>query len=225
MNHKPRRLLGNCLRGGRRQILFFLFFFLASRAFHWQASDGLPTKKGVNKQAHVHVRLVCGINIKQRLQRRRFAGGQPPSFCTSTKMARSLPLARSAPRYAAETGLGDACFPAEVKSTGALIIMALIGINRERDCKRRRRPGRQAPPGSLVQITRTAGALLKAEVENNAKSRNHLQDSFSTQSITGGKPAISFISQPGHKNRDAHFLFQVITSSNLVRRLPVRIQF
>lgn len=35
----------------------------------------------------------------------------------SKKMARSLPLARSVPHYIAETGLGAACFPAEVKST------------------------------------------------------------------------------------------------------------
>lgn len=110
---------------------FFSSPFFFSHTFHWQVSDGLPTKKGVKQTSararpprvwHQHQANAAAAPVR---------GGTAALFLHEHKDGTLASAGTLASRYVAETGLGAAYFPAEVKSTGAPIIMALIGINRE----------------------------------------------------------------------------------------------
>lgn len=86
-------------------------------ALHWQASDGPPTKKSLPKLKRRQQTSARAHPPRVWNQHQGNAAAASVSQGDSKKTARSLPLARSVSHYAAETGLGSAWFPAEVKST------------------------------------------------------------------------------------------------------------
>lgn len=138
-------------------LLLFPFFFLSVWCFY----TGGPLMACQLKKASANKRTCTSTLCVASTSSERCSGvawqadGRPPPRGT---MARSLPLARSGSLRAAGTGPGAAWFPAEVKSTGAVIIMALMRINRERS---EEEDG--ARPTVWARITRTAGAFLKDE--------------------------------------------------------------
>lgn len=226
MNHKLRRLLENCLCSGRRQTLFFCLFCLV---LHTSRLLMVCQQKKRRQQARARAH-------PPRVRRRHQAnaadasvhGGTaaPFAWAQNKKTARSLPEARrvSFSLHCADEA-GRSLVPSWGQEHGALIIIALIWINRERTEREGDGPLRRAPSDSLVWITMTADAFSRLRWKNGDKYLKCSQDSFFRASIPGSKPAISFISQSGHKNTDTHLIFQVITSSNLFRQLPGRTQY
>lgn len=223
MNHKPRWLLENCLCSGRRQTLIYFFCLVLHTSRLLMVCQ---LKRRQQTRAHAHpprVRHQHQANAADASVR----GGTAALFAWAwnKKIECSLPLARSVSfsLHCADEA-GRSLVPSWGQEHGALIIIALIWINRERTESERDRPLRRAPSDSLVWITMTADAFSRLRWKNNDKYLKCPQDSFFTASIPGSKPAISFISQSGHKNTDTHLIFQVITSSNLFRQLPGRTQ-
>lgn len=185
MNHKPRRLLENCLCAGKKAgsfLLLLLFFFPPRLVVYTPMVCQLQKKKknGVNKQARTCASAscvcvcVCGTSIKRTLQRRHKARKKRKKKKRWHARFRWHAAFLITPL---RLGPGAAWFPAEVKSVGAAIIMALIGIKREWSESEED----VAPSDRLVRITRTAGefAEKKAEVEKEKKNKKKHKDEIS----------------------------------------------
>lgn len=185
MNHKLRRLLENCLCSGRRQTLFFFFFCLVLHTSRLLMVCQQKRRQQTRARAHPP-------RVRQRHQANavdasvRGGTAAPFAWAQNKKMARWLPLARSVSfslRCADEAG--RCLVPSWGQEHGALIIIALIWINRERAEREGDGPLRRAPSDSLVWLTMTADAFSRLRWKNNDKYLKCSQDSFFTASIPG----------------------------------------